>query len=151
VSAGGIARLKSHLSRCCNPLPGDDIEGYITRGGGITVHRADCKNLLYRARKEPERVIPLSWDSQKGVTGRATLEIIATDRVGLLSHITAIVSDCDLNITGAHVDAEEGQLARLLLTLSVRDRQQLERVTQRLAQLIDVVSIRQIRSPGSPR
>lgn len=147
VSARGIYGLQSHLSRCCNPLPGDDIRGYITRGGGITVHRADCKNLLYRASREPERVVPLSWDGAEGMTTRATLEVVATDRVGLLSHITAIVSDCDLNITGATVEAEGGQFARLVLTLSVRHREQLERVVQRLSQLIDVISVRQIKSP----
>jgi GTP pyrophosphokinase len=150
VAATGIEGLQSNLSRCCNPLPGDRIQGYITRGGGITVHRADCKNLLYRARKEPERVIPLSWEGGgEDFAGRATLEIVATDRVGLLSHITAIISDCDLNITGARVEAEDGQLARLVLTLNVGHRDQLEHVMQRLAQLIDAVSVRQIRTPDN--
>ena len=147
VSARGIYGLRSNLSRCCNPLPGDEIRGYITRGGGITVHRADCKNLLYRARREPERVISLTWDAEEGLATHATLEIVATDRVGLLSHITAIVSDCDLNITGAQAEADSGQFARLILTLCVRHREQLTRLMGRLGQLIDVVSVRQIKGP----
>ncbi len=146
VSATGIADLESHLSKCCNPLPGDEIMGYVTRGQGIAVHRADCKNLLYRTKREPERVLPLSWGDQKGHEGRATLEIVAADRVGLLSHLTAIVSDCDVNITGATVDADAGQFARLVLTVGVQNREQLDRVVQRLSQLIDVISVRQIRA-----
>jgi len=148
VSATGLAGLQSHLSRCCNPLPGDEIMGYITRGSGIAVHRADCKNLLYRSRKEPERVLPLTWGDQASTAARATLEIVATDRVGLLSHLTAIVSDAGVNITGAHVEAESGQFARLVLTLAVRDREQLDRVIERLSQLIDVVTVRQVKPPS---
>jgi GTP pyrophosphokinase len=146
VSATGIDGLQSHLSKCCNPLPGDQIMGYVTRGQGIAVHRADCKNLLYRSKREPERVLPLSWSDQQGTEGRATLEIVATDRVGLLSHLTAIVSDCDVNITGATVEAETGRFARLVLTLGVQNREQLDRIIQRLSQLIDVISVRQIRA-----
>ena len=145
VSATGIADLQSHLSKCCNPLPGDEIMGYITRGQGIAVHRADCKNLLYRTKQEPERVLPLSWGDQTGSQGRATLEIVAADRVGLLSHLTAIVADSDVNITGATVEAETGRYARLVLTVGVLNREQLDRVTQRLGQLLDVISVRQIR------
>ena len=147
VTAQGIAGLESRLSRCCSPLPGDPIAGYITRGGGITVHRADCKNLLFRRRRELERVIPLSWEEGAASGARATLEIVATDRVGLLSHITAIISDSDLNITGAQVEAEGGHLARLVLTLGVQDREQLDRLVQRLGQLLDVVSVRQVKGP----
>ncbi len=145
VSATGIAGLQSRLSKCCNPLPGDQIMGYITRGQGIAVHRATCKNLIYRTKQEPERVLPLSWGDQEGSKGRAALEVVAADRVGLLSHLTAIVSDCDVNITGATVEAETGRFARLVLTLGVQNRDQLNRVVQRLSQLIDVISVRQIR------
>ncbi|HEY3397149.1 MAG TPA: bifunctional (p)ppGpp synthetase/guanosine-3',5'-bis(diphosphate) 3'-pyrophosphohydrolase [Armatimonadota bacterium] len=148
VSATGIAGLESHLSRCCSPLPGDPIMGYITRGTGIAVHRADCKNLQFRARKEPERVMPLTWGEQSASgLGRATVEVVATDRVGLLSHLTAIVADADVNITGATVEADSGHFARLLLNLSVRDREQLDRVMSRLSQLLDVVSVRLLKNP----
>lgn len=145
VSATGIEGLQSHLSKCCGPLPGDPIMGYITRGQGIAVHRADCKNLLYRAKQEPGRVLPLSWGDQKGAEGRATVEVVANDRVGLLSHLTAIVSDCGVNITSANLDANDGRRARLVLSLSVQDRERLNRVTQRLSELADVISVRQIR------
>jgi GTP pyrophosphokinase len=145
VSATGIEGLQSHQSKCCNPLPGDKIMGYVTRGQGIAVHRADCKNLLYRAKQEGERVMPLSWGDQTGGEGRATLEIVAADRVGLLSHLTAIVSDSDVNITGATVEAETGRFARLVLTVGVQNREQLDRVVQRLGQLLDVISVRQVR------
>jgi len=145
VSADGVSGVSSRLSKCCNPLPGDSISGYITRGGGLTIHRSDCKNLLYRARKEPERVVPLTWadDDEQG-TFPASLEIVAVDRVGLLSHITAVISEADVNITFGQVDAEDHHLARLYLTLEIKRRQDLEHLCQRLEQLIDVINVRQV-------
>ncbi len=130
VSAEGIRGLECRLAQCCNPLPGDEITGYVTRGSGISVHRRDCKNLQYLQEKDPERLVSLQWaasDSQARF--RTRLEILASDRVGLLSHITAIVSDCDINIVAAQANAEGHELARLLLTLDIANRQDLDRLT----------------------
>ncbi len=145
VTAEGVRDVHSRLSKCCNPLPGDDITGYITRGSGMTVHRSECKNLQYHASREPDRIVPLQWATgpQQPVF-RSNIEIIASDRVGLLSHITAIVSDCDINIAAAQTDATSGEFARLHLTLDIHHRRDLERLTDRLEKLIDVVSVRQV-------
>ncbi|GAF98655.1 unnamed protein product, partial [marine sediment metagenome] len=145
VSVEGIRGVHSRLAKCCNPVPGDDIVGYITRGGGVSVHRSECPNLQYLRRNEPERVTKLDWATgDSGATFRASLEIVASDRVGLLSHITAIVSDCDINIAAAQVNAEGREFARLLLMLDIADRAGLERLMDRLSKLIDVISVRQV-------
>ncbi len=145
VSVEGIRGLECRLAQCCNPLPGDEIVGYVTRGSGISVHRRDCKNLQYLQEKDPERLVSLDWaTSGSGARFRTRLEILASDRVGLLSHITAIVSDCDINIVAAQANAEGHEFARLLLTLDIANRQDLDRLIDRLKKLIDVISVRQV-------
>jgi len=145
VSIEGIRGLECRLARCCNPLPGDEITGYVTRGSGISVHRTACKNLQYLQAKDPERLVSLEWaTSDSDARFRTRLEIIASDRVGLLSHITAIVSDCDINIVAAQVNAEGREFARLLLTLDIASRRDLDRLMDRLKKLIDVISVRQV-------
>ncbi len=142
-SAGG--GLRARLAQCCNPLPGDPIMGYITRGSGIAVHRADCKNLQYRAKKEPERIVPLAWSAaaQKQKFD-AWVEVIAVDRVGLLSHIAAIVADAGINIAAAQGETQEPGLARLRLRLQISQRRQLDHLLDRLRLVQDVVSVREL-------
>jgi len=145
VSVDGFDGFSCRLSKCCSPLPGDDITGYVTRGRGLTIHRSDCKNLLYRAEREPDRIIPLTW-SAKGEEAvfLHDVEIVAVDRVGLLSHITAIISDCGINIVASHTHTTDSGRAHLHLTLEIRRRQDLDRVMARLGQLIDVLSCRRL-------
>jgi len=145
VSVEGIRGLECRLAQCCNPLPGDEITGYVTRGSGISVHRTACKNLQYLQEKDPERLVSLEWaTSDSEARFRTRLEILASDRVGLLSHITAIVSDCDINIVAAQANAEGHELARLRFTLDIASRQDLNRLIDRLKKLIDVISVRQV-------
>ncbi|MCK4323223.1 MAG: bifunctional (p)ppGpp synthetase/guanosine-3',5'-bis(diphosphate) 3'-pyrophosphohydrolase, partial [Armatimonadetes bacterium] len=152
VSVEGIRGLECRLARCCNPLPGDEITGYVTRGSGISVHQRACKNLQYLQEKDPERLVSLEWaTSDSDARFRTRLEILASDRVGLLSHITAIVSDCDINIVAAEANAEGRELARLLLTLDISSRRDLDRLMDRLQKLIDVISVRQLpAAEGAP-
>ncbi len=145
VSAGGVDGFHSRISKCCNPLPGDDIRGYITRGSGLTIHRADCKNLAYHAQREPERIVELTWsDDDRSASFRQDIEVIAVDRLGLLSHITAIISDADINIATASAEKTAPHLARLQLTLEISRRRDLEHVIERIHQLIDVVEVRRL-------
>lgn len=145
VKAGGVAGFFSRLSKCCNPLPGDDIVGYITRGKGLAIHRVDCKNMLYRSELEPGRVVPLSWsehDAQSVFT--QDIELVAVDRTGIFSHITAIVSDANVDIKAVEARTLDNHLAHVHLTLAIRRRADLDRLMQRLEQLIDVVAVRQV-------
>ncbi|MBC7289127.1 MAG: bifunctional (p)ppGpp synthetase/guanosine-3',5'-bis(diphosphate) 3'-pyrophosphohydrolase, partial [Armatimonadetes bacterium] len=133
------------LARCCNPVPGDPILGYVTRGSGIAVHRADCNNILYRARREPERVMTLRWsDEAREQAFRVWVEVVAVDRRGLLSHIAAIVSDAGINIHAAEGKAEEPGLAKLWLEVEVSHRAQLTYLLDRLQAVADVVSAREV-------
>jgi guanosine-3',5'-bis(diphosphate) 3'-pyrophosphohydrolase len=151
VRAGNVAGFYSRLSKCCNPLPGDDIVGYITRGKGLAIHRADCKNVLYRTHREPTRIVPLTWsDDDAHSTYTQDLELVAVDRTGLFSHITAIVSDSGIDIRDVEAHTLDNHLAHLHLTLAIRQRQDLEHLLERLAQLIDVVAVRQVETRTTP-
>ncbi len=151
VSADGVDGFYSRISKCCSPLPGDPIRGYITRGSGLAIHRAECKNLAYRAALEPERIVELTWSSEdESTVFRQDIEVVAVDRVGLLSHITAIISDADINIALARAEKAASHLARLELTLEINRRQDLDHVIERLEQLIDVVNVRLLSGKGTP-
>lgn len=145
VRAGGVAGFFSRLSKCCNPLPGDPILGYITRGKGLAIHRADCKNVLYRSQREPGRIVSLTWsddDQQNAYT--QDIELVAVDRMGLFSHITAIVSDANIDIKAVEAKTLDNHLAHLHLELAIRHRADFDRLLTRLEQLIDVVAVRQV-------
>lgn len=147
VRAGGVSGFHSRLSKCCNPLPGDEIVGYITRGKGLAIHRANCKSLVYRAQREPERIVKLSWDGQDpDATFTQDIELVAVDRTGLFSHLTAIVADANIDIRAVSAHAEANHLAHLHLTLAIRRRGDLDRLLSRLRSLIDVVSVRALAS-----
>lgn len=150
VRAGGVAGFFSRLSKCCNPLPGDEIVGYVTRGKGLAIHRVDCKNMLYRSNLEPGRLVGLTWSDQDSQsTYVQDIELVAVDRMGLFSHITAIVSDAKIDIKAVEAKTLDNHLAHLHLTLAIRQRQDFERLMARLEQLIDVVAVRQV-APADP-
>lgn len=152
VRAGGVAGFFSRLSKCCNPLPGDEIVGYITRGKGLAIHRADCKNVLYRSQREPGRIVNLTWsDEDQQTSYTQAIELVAVDRMGLFSHITAIVSDANIDIKAVEAKTLDNHLAHLSLTLAIRNRADFERLLARLEQLIDVVAVRQVQQVETPR
>lgn len=142
IGGGSILARPAH---CCNPVPGDAIAGYVTRGGGIAVHRAECPNIRYRAAREPERVISLAWgqvDEQQ--VFRVWIEVAAVDRRGLLSHIAAVVSDSDINITAAQARTDAPGLAKLWLELEVHERRQLDHLLERMRLVADVITVREV-------
>ncbi len=143
VTVDGVEGFQCRRSKCCSPLPGDPITGYITRGKGLTIHRSDCKNLRYHAQNEPDRVVPLKWSRDtKDSVFQHEIEIVAVDRVGLFSHIAAVIAECGINITSANATTTDAGVARLDLRLDIRRREDLDHVLERLRSLIDVLSVR---------
>lgn len=145
VTVDGMGGFQCRRSKCCSPLPGDDITGYITRGRGLTIHRSDCKNLRYHSTNEPDRLVPLSWGAGDSETVfQHELEIVAVDRVGLFSHIAAVVAESGINIASANANSNSSGVARLDLKVDIRRREDLDHLLDRLSKLIDVISVRQI-------
>jgi GTP pyrophosphokinase len=125
----GIGNLLTTMARCCNPVPGDQIAGYVTRSRGVTVHRADCPNVLNE--EERERIVEVEW----GTAGKlypVSIRIEAWDRVGLLRDITAIVSEERVNMVGVRtVENADGGVA-ILATLETTGLEQLSRLLSRI-------------------
>ena len=102
INVKGMKQVLVTIAKCCNPLPGDKIIGYITRGKGISVHRDDCTNINTLMNSEKERFIDVSWDSKAPVKFNAEIQIEALDRTKLLRDITNVISEYDLNILSAN-------------------------------------------------
>jgi GTP pyrophosphokinase len=129
-------------AKCCNPIPGDEIAGYVTRGRGVAVHSKLCpnvQNLLYQA----ERRIDVEWGGAAGSTYPVTLQIRAQDRPGMLADITSVISDTGSNIRtlASHPDNLH---ARIDLTLEIADRKQLERIMANIRKISGVFGVERL-------
>ncbi len=134
--------LMVYRSKCCNPIPGDDIIGYVTRGRGIAVHSKNCpnvENLLYEA----DRRIPVEWASSTHAEFPVRLRIITEDRPGMLASITSIISETGANIRTFESGGEDIR-ARIEVALDVRDRKQLEHILARIKRIPGVFDIERV-------
>jgi GTP pyrophosphokinase len=143
VSVLGLTGLLTHLGRCCNPVPGDPIIGYVTRGRGATIHRQDCPNVL-RIR-DKERLVSVSWGRAKD-TYPVSVQIRAYDRDGLMRDVSTLVSNEGISMSSIHVSTEES-LAIFDLVMGITDLAQLSRVLNRLEALPNVLEARRVH-PG---
>jgi GTP pyrophosphokinase len=142
VVVRGHDDLMVYRSKCCNPIPGDDIIGYVTRGRGIAVHSKRCpnvENLLYEA----ERRIDVDWAGSTQATFPVRLRIFTEDRPGMLADITTVISDADANIRTFESGGEELH-ARIEVALDVRDRKQLERILAGIKRIPGVFDIERV-------
>lgn len=106
IVVDGVGNLMTHISKCCQPIPGDDIEGFITQGRGISIHRCDCEQLKELARKHPERLVSAEWGQQTDGGYTITIRVISQDYSGLLRDVTTIIANEKINVLGvrSHVD-----------------------------------------------
>jgi len=140
ISVSGLQDLLVVLSRCCAPVPGDDIAGYVTRGKGVAVHRTDCPNLLAARQKEPERTLSLEWAAGQQDNYPAAIEIEALDRVGLLNDLLAVTSALNINIVTAKARIKKRTRTALVnLVVEVAGRDQLQGVLEQLRKRTDVI------------
>jgi len=138
VSILGTKGLLTNLARCCKPVPGDPIVGYITRGRGATIHRQDCPNVLYH--KEPERLIQVSW-GQAQHTYPVSIRITAYDRDGLMRDISTVVAEEHVNMTSVNLSTKNS-LATFEVTMEISDVGILSRILARVEQLPNVIEAR---------
>jgi len=136
----GVGDLLINLARCCKPVPGDEIIGFITRGKGITVHRTDCPNI--RNEPEKERLIAINWGAHRQELYPVTVRIEAWDRVGLLRDISTVVADDKVNMTSVLTTTHSDRTVTLLVTLMVSSVGQLSRILARIENVRDVYDVR---------
>ena len=134
----GTGDLLTQLARCCNPVPGDPIIGYVTRSRGVTVHRRDCHNIL-RA-EERERLVDVEW-GKSGQLYPVAVRIEAWDRVGLLRDIGAMVAEEKINMAAVRTQEHDDRTASVFLTLQTTGVDQLTRLLSKLESVRGVFSV----------
>jgi GTP pyrophosphokinase len=135
----GLGNLLTNIARCCNPLPGDEILGFVTQGSGVTVHRSNCKNLLHHRTRSPERVLEVQWGVQEIGKLPVNVHISAYDRKGLLKDITAVFADAHANILDMSTRTNTAsQGVNMFVTLEIESIQVLSAVLTKLSQLSHV-------------
>lgn len=133
VKVEGVDNLMIRMAKCCNPVPGDDIIGFITKGRGISVHRKDCDNIKSMPPEERARFIDVAWDTEQADRSfNAGITLIAKDQKSMLSSISKICEDMDVQISGLNARAEKDETLKIDLTLAIHDRVQMEKICRSL-------------------
>ena len=135
-SGGFVVRL----AKCCNPIPGDEICGYVTRGRGVSVHRADCPNILSGI--ELNRMIEVSWENSDEQTYTVNLEIICKDQSGVLTEILSIPATLKLNIRSVNANPNKSnKTSTVRLGVDVRNAEQVANIMAQMRRVRDVYSV----------
>ena len=144
VRVEGIDNLLIRLSRCCNPVPGDDIVGFITKGRGVSVHRKDCPNIITDDAKE--RLIPVEWES--GLNDRkeynVEIEITGYDRRGFLNEVLQAVNETKTDISAVSGRTDRNKMVTITMSISIVNVSHLQKVVERIKQIPDFYSVRRI-------
>ena len=133
--------LLIRLANCCQPIPGDPIVGYITRGKGVTIHRADC---AYLANTESFRHIPAEWDGAPQKLYPVNIRVVTVDKPGLLADITSALKSAEVNVTKASVETTAENKGLANFTIQVADQEHLEKVFTSLKRLKEVISVKRV-------
>ncbi|HAP32755.1 MAG TPA: (p)ppGpp synthetase [Firmicutes bacterium] len=149
VKIQGIDNMLVRFSRCCNPLPGDEIAGFVTRGRGVSIHRRDCPNIR-QALQNKERLMDVYWEAQSDVSYLVALEVTAMDRPNLLSDVVQAISDCKVNISSVNARVARDGTATINLTFVVTDLEHLEFVMNKIRRVRDVFTVGRPMGNGSP-
>ncbi len=147
IRVKGIDNVLVRFSKCCSPVPGDDIIGYITLGKGISIHRRNCPNMPALS-MQTERVVDVSWeDKQKGIRYQVEIEIDAWDRHGLLSDVMNVINETKVQATSCNAKVKKSK-AQIHLSMDVTDKMQLDDIIKRLSRVKDVISVGRATSQG---
>jgi GTP pyrophosphokinase len=137
----GVDSLLTSLARCCRPVPPDDIVGFVTRGKGVSIHRARCANAASLAKKDPERVIEVAWGGEREGLYPVEIFVLAQDRQGLLRDITEVLAREKMNVVGVNTASSRGE-AHMSFTVEVTDAPALRRALAQVAEIGGVLAAR---------
>ncbi|EGV07375.1 ACT domain protein [Haemophilus pittmaniae HK 85] len=145
VVVEGVGNLMHHMARCCQPIPGDAIAGYITMGRGISIHRSDCEQFLDLQASHPERVVESVWGDNYAGGFHLNIRIVASDRNGLLRDITTVLANEKISVLGvsSRMDSKK-QLATIDMEIELQNVEILSKILARLAKLDDVIEAKRL-------
>jgi len=141
VKVKGVDDLLVRLARCCNPVPGDEINGFITRGRGVSIHRADCSNMQLLLETEKERIIPVEWDNRENEFYQVNLAIEAYNKKALLNDITSLMKEEQIEISSVEARTDKYNRAHIQLALELNNLQHMKEIMQKLDQIPGILSV----------
>lgn len=144
VTLDGVKNLMITRAKCCAPLPGEEVIGYVTRGKGVALHTIDCPNVAVFRQNEPERLVGINWTESDGERYSAEIKIKALDRVGVLNDITAVFSEIRSNITGMKVKSQPDKTADIDITAEMPDIQMLNALLVRVGSISDILKVERV-------
>ncbi|MDU5144400.1 MAG: bifunctional (p)ppGpp synthetase/guanosine-3',5'-bis(diphosphate) 3'-pyrophosphohydrolase [Paenibacillus dendritiformis] len=145
VRVEGIDNLLVRFARCCNPVPGDEIVGYVTRGRGVSIHRADCLNIPTTIDgEEAERIIDVQWGDSSEANYSVDIEITGMDRRGFLNEVLQAVSESKTNIAAVSGRSDRNRLAMIHMTILIRNTDHLHSVVEKIKRVKDVYTVQRI-------
>ncbi|QCG47168.1 GTP diphosphokinase [Aeromonas schubertii] len=141
----GVGNLMTHIARCCQPIPGDSIVGFITQGRGVSIHREDCEQLKELSRRNPERIIDAIWGENYSGGYGLTIRIESNDRSGLLRDITTVLANEKINVMGVRSRSNvKLQTAQIDMELEIYNIDAFNRALAKLSQLPDMISVKRL-------
>lgn len=141
----GIDDILVRFAKCCSPVPGDDIIGYVTRGRGVTIHRADCEN-FEKTDDSENRFIEVAWATNTETAYNTGVQVISSDRKGLLSEITIIVQEMEMAMTGINAKIDKNGIAIVNISIEISDIEELNKLMRRLRSLEEVIEVKRVSS-----
>ena len=145
ITVSGVGNLLTHMAKCCQPVPGDDISGFITQGRGISVHRVDCEQMANALDLQPERLVEVQWGSDNKQDYQASLQIVGSDRQGLLRDISTIISNEKVSIVGVESNTDKVKQCMVMnIKMEVPSSHLLARVLEKIKQLDDVTQVKRL-------
>ena len=145
VKVKGARDVLMQLSRCCNPVPGDRILGYITRGRGLTIHAVDCPN-LEALDYDRERLVEVEWDSATPSTHAVKISVMAVDKTGVLANVSSAIAECRANISRAEIATREDRKAVLDFIVEISGTDHLDQVLKAIERVDGVITARRVRA-----
>ncbi len=138
----GVGKLLTQMAKCCTPIPGDDVIGYITQGRGVSVHRQDCINIAQLGLDEPERIVNVNWGEEVDNQYPVNIQVQAYDRTGLLSDITSLLANEKVNLLSMNtLSTKEDHTASIRFTIEVGELSVLSKILHRINQLPNVLNV----------
>ncbi len=149
VRVKGVDNILVRFSRCCNPLPGDDILGFITRGRGVSIHRKDCTELLGMSGEEQERFVEVEWEQNIDSVYSVDIEIVALDRARLVSDIMNVIMETRTHMLAINARVGKDRVSHILLKIEVRSLEHLNFVLQKIRRVKDVTVVERLQTGGN--
>lgn len=141
ITVKGVDNLMIRFAKCCNPVPGDDIMGYITKGRGISVHRADCGNLKNLIMEDGDKVVDVSWGTSNGRAYIAEIQVKAEDRSGLLTDIMGIISELNLQLNALNAKSAKGSMAYVNIKVKIDTVELLKDLMRKIRHLKGIIDV----------